>query len=230
MKAIKIKALVLVFLLSILATPVQANASSTQSDCSLPTAPDTLQNVNSLVTPNIEPTSARIASITVKVNSPCDDKWRETYPNTWMSEANTAVEAADDQLYEWFGIDFVSVAQNTWTSPSSGTSKTYIDDAINDVGLKSGAQIMIAFSGASPGAGGVAYMNSTYCVVFDQGTVNNGWVIRHEVGHLYGCPDEYNTTTGQFTSKVCLMNNCYSYYDTLCSSCMSIWDSNKDTK
>lgn len=197
--------------------------------CNLPLAPSRNSALDALVAPNIENPSARAGYIQVKVSSPCDAQWRSDYPDTWMAEANTAVELADDQLSDWFGIDFQSVAQNTWTSPN-GSLEDILNSARDNVGLKNGAQIMIAFSGRSPGAGGAAYKNTRYCVVFDQGTTNNGYVIRHEVGHLYGCPDEYNTATGQFTSKKCLMNDCYTYNDTICSSCYSIWDGNKNSK
>lgn len=214
--------------------PLASSSSSALSDaevdiCNLPLAPSTNSALDALVVPNIENPSARAGYIQVKVSSPCDVQWRSNYPNTWMSEANTAVELADDQLYDWFGIDFQSVAQNTWTSPN-GSVSDILNSARDDVGLKSGAQIMIAFSGRSPGAGGAAYKDTSYCVVFDQGTTNNGYVVRHEVGHLYGCSDEYNTETGQFTSKECLMNNCYTYNDIICSSCYSIWDGNKNSK
>lgn len=196
--------------------------------CNLPLAPFMNSSLDALVEPNIEVPSARAAYIQVKVCSPCDDQWRSIYPDTWMSEANKAVELADDQISKWFNIDYQSVAQSTWMSPD-GTSSSILSSATNQ-GLKSGAQIMIAFSGRAPGAGGIAYLNSRYCVVFNQGTTNNGYVARHETGHLYGCPDEYNTATGQYTSKKCLMNNCYTYNDTICDSCYSIWDGNKNTK
>ena len=201
----------------------------TSNICGLPLGPYTNSSLDALIVPHIEEPSARAGYIQVKVNSPCDVQWRNAFPDTWMAEANTAVEIADDQLSEWFDIDFQSVAQNTWTSPNNDY-EDILDSAIDDVGLKSGAQIMIAFSGRDANVGGAAYLNSRYCVVFDQGTEYNGYVIRHEVGHLYGCPDEYNTETGEFTSKECLMNNCYVYSDTICSSCYSIWDGNKNDK
>lgn len=195
--------------------------------CGLPLAPSS--SLDALVVPNIEYPAARVGYILVKVNSPCDAQWRSMFPQTWMAEANTAVEIADDKLSDWFGIDFQSVAQNVWTSPD-GNYTQILNSAIDNVGLKNGAQIMIAFSGRSPGVGGCAYPNSRHCVVFNQGTANNGYVIRHEVGHLYGCPDEYDTSTMQFSSKECLMNNCYVYHDTLCDDCYPIWDGNKNTK
>lgn len=183
-----------------------------------------------LVVPQVESPSARAGYIQVKVSSPCDADWRSDYPNTWMGEANSAVELADDQLYEWFGIDFLSVAQSAWTAPNSNDLGTILNSARDNVGLENGAQIMIAFSGKSPGAGGVARRNTNYCVIFDQGTTNNGYATRHEVGHLYGCPDEYDTETMKFTDWPCLMNNCYRFNDTICDDCYSTWDGNKNTK
>lgn len=186
--------------------------------------------LDALVVPQDENPSARSAYIQVKVSSPCDAIWRSTYPQTWMAEANDAVEIADSEIYNWFSIDLLSVAQNTWTAPSGNDLATILNSARDDVGLKNGAQIMIAFSGKSPGAGGAAYRNTRYCVIFDQETTNNGYAARHEVGHLYGCPDEYDTETGEFTDWPCLMNNCYEFNDTICDGCYSIWDGNKNTK
>lgn len=197
--------------------------------CDLPLAPFSNSSLDALVVPNIEVPSARAAYIQVKVSSPCDAQWRSIYPNSWMVEANNAVELADDQIFQWFNIDFQSVAQNTWTSPN-GSPGTILESARDDVGLKNGAQIMIACSGRSLGVGGVSRIGTRYCVIFNQGTTNNGYATRHEVGHLYGCPDEYNTITGQYTSKKCLMNNCYTYNDTICDDCYSIWDENKNKK
>lgn len=202
-------------------------ATSDSDICALPLAPS--NSLYELDVPNIEDPAARVGYILVKVNSPCDEQWRSTYPQTWMAEANTAVEFADDFLSEKFGIDFQSVAQNAWTSPN-GDQSEILNSAMNDVGLKSGAQIMIAFSARKPGVGGVARMNSRYCVIFDQGTSANGRAARHEVGHLYGCPDEYDTTTMTFTSKECLMNNPYEFPKALCDDCYTIWSGNKSTK
>ena len=197
--------------------------------CELPLS-NRNRELDVLVVPQEETPSARTAYIQVKVSSPCDATWRSTYPQTWMAEANDAVEISDAETYRWFGIDFLSVAQEVWTAPNSNDLATILNSARDDVGLTNGAQIMIAFSGKSPGAGGAAYRNTRYCVIFDQETTNNGYAARHEVGHLYGCPDEYDTTTGQFTDWPCLMNNCYEYNDTICADCFSIWDGNKNTK
>lgn len=197
--------------------------------CTLPKAKSRKSSLAALVVPSIEVPSARAAYIQVKVCSPCDEQWRAIYPNTWMAEANNAVEIADTMLADWFNIDFRSVAQSAWTSPD-GSAGEILNSASDDVGLKNGAQIMIACSGRVTDYGGVAYMNTRYCVIFDQGTEYNGYSARHEVGHLYGCPDEYDTATLQFTSKECLMNNSYDYNDIICESCYSIWDGNKNSK
>ena len=225
----KVCAICLTAVMALSVMNVGVFATNTSEVCGLPTAHTMNSQLDSLIVPNIEVPSARSAYIQVKVNSPCDEQWRNKYPSDWMNQANNVVELADDQLSEWFGIDFLSVAQNVWTSPN-GTYTQVLDSAINNVGLKSGAQIMMAFTGRYPVVGGAAYPNSRHCVIYDQGTTNNAYAARHEVGHLYGCPDEYNVQTGQFTSKQCLMNDCYTYNDTICSSCYSIWNGNKTSK
>ncbi len=174
--------------------------------------------------------SAVTSSIIVKVCSPCDEEWRAKYSNSWMYEANMAVENADEMMRTRFGIDLRSVAQQYWdsadTSPNQGLS--LLDEAWNEWGLQNGAQIMIAFSGQMHGMGGWAYRNTRRCIVFDQGRNANSCVTRHEVGHLYGCPDHYNNPNEN--TRNCVMNDSYGMYDSLCSSCNSTWYGNRNTK
>ncbi len=51
------------------------------------------------------------SSIIVTVHSPCDQEWRELYPDTWMFEANRAIEEADALMYDKFSIDLRSEKQ-----------------------------------------------------------------------------------------------------------------------
>ncbi len=173
--------------------------------------------------------SAVTSDIIVKVCSPCDEEWRARY-SSWMYEANMAIENADEMMRTRFGIDLRSVAQQYWdstdTSPNQGLS--LLDEAWNEWGLRNGAQIMIAYSGQMHGMGGWAYMNSRQCIVFDQGRNANSCVTRHEVGHLYGCPDHYNNPNEN--TRNCVMNDSYNMYDALCSSCVSTWNGNRNTK
>lgn len=55
------------------------------------------------------------SSIIVTVHSPCDQEWRELYPDTWMFEANRAIEEADALMYDKFSIDLRSEKQTAWT-------------------------------------------------------------------------------------------------------------------
>ena len=63
-----------------------------------------------------KPYLSRSSTIWVPVTSPCDQVWRNTYPNNWMWQANRAITNADDMLSNKFGIEFYSVAQKYWDS------------------------------------------------------------------------------------------------------------------
>lgn len=211
-------------------------ASNTELNSALsgtPLAPEgfTENPLNALMYDSVadDRVTAATSSIYVKVSSPCDEEWRARY-SSWMYEANMAIENADEMMLDRFGIDLRSVAQNAWdsTDTSSNQGLSLLDEAWSEWGLRNGAQLMIAFTGQSHGMGGWAYLNTRRCIVFDQGRDANSCVTRHEVGHLYGCPDHYNNPSQ--TNRVCVMNDSYNMYDSLCSSCNSIWNSNKDSK
>ena len=54
----------------------------------------------------------------------------------------------------------------------------------------------------------------------------NASVARHEVGHNYGCPDQYNDPN----PPVCFMNDCYNQFNDICSTCYSTWYGNRYDK
>ena len=76
------------------------------------------------------------SSIIVTVHSPCDQEWRELYPDTWMFEANRAIEEADALMYDKFSIDLRSEKQTAWTGNTySGNGDTLLDEAWAEEGL-----------------------------------------------------------------------------------------------
>lgn len=165
------------------------------------------------------------ASIIVNVNSPCDQRWRSKYPNSWMYEADRAVEDADEIYYKYYYIDFRSVSQQAWNSTAAvGDGNPLLYEAKNNYGLN-GADIMIAFSGAYSGYGGWGERNGSYCIVFDYGYQANASVTRHETGHLYGCKDHYNDIPSY--PYACFMNDLYTQYNNICRNCDAIIAQNR---
>lgn len=149
------------------------------------------------------------SSIIVTVHSPCDQEWRELYPDTWMFEANRAIEEADALMYDKFSIDLRSEKQTAWTGNTySGNGDTLLDEAWAEEGLN-GCNLMIAFTGKNFPYGGWGYVGGAGCLVIDQGYPANASVARHEVGHNYGCPDQYNDPN----PPVCFMNDCYNQFN-----------------
>lgn len=125
------------------------------------------------------------SSIIVTVHSPCDQEWRELYPDTWMFEANRAIEEADALMYDKFSIDLRSEKQTAWTGNTySGNGDTLLDEAWAEEGLN-GCNLMIAFTGKNFPYGGWGYVGGAGCLVIDQGYPANASVARHEVGHNY---------------------------------------------
>lgn len=166
------------------------------------------------------------SSIIVTVHSPCDQEWRELYPDTWMFEANRAIEEADALMYDKFSIDLRSEKQTAWTGNTySGNGDTLLDEAWAEEGLN-GCNLMIAFTGKNFPYGGWGYVGGAGCLVIDQGYPANASVARHEVGHNYGCPDQYNDPN----PPVCFMNDCYNQFNDICSTCYSTWYGNRYDK
>lgn len=89
-----------------------------------------------------------------------------------------------------------------------------------------GCNLMIAFTGKNFPYGGWGYVGGAGCLVIDQGYPANASVARHEVGHNYGCPDQYNDPN----PPVCFMNDCYNQFNDICSTCYSTWYGNRYDK
>ena len=164
--------------------------------------------------------------IVLYVTSPCDEEWRATYPTDWMYVANQAIEQADDFMYDRFGIDLYSNGWVQWDSNdsiSASNDHLLLAEVASEHSLINGCNIMIAFSGQAYTHGGWSYVNGVNSLIMDQGLNANKCVVRHEVGHLFGCPDHSSST-------VCLMYNPYTYYSSICSSCQQTWYANRNTK
>ncbi len=230
MKKIFMTLLVLTMVISLLlplGVMAQENIIIKKADeCSTP-EPPMMSNKMDIMTPTemlIEPIGVRLASITVYINEPCDEEWRNDYPSTWAYRADNAIEWADNKLYDWFGIDYISVAQNQWSS-SSTTDSALLQEAIDDIGKTNGADIMVAFTGQNvSGSAGLGRIGSGFSLVEDNGSTNNGIIARHETGHNYGLRHCDEGTQ-------CLMvedRGMYTYYDQLCSTHNTQWDNNKN--
>ncbi|WP_143298485.1 M12 family metallo-peptidase [Carboxydothermus islandicus] len=171
-------------------------------------------------------------SIPVYINEPCDEEWRARYGTNWMYWANYAVEVADDYLYEQFGIDFYSVAQNVWNSNNIAPGDL-LDEAKIEVGLTNGADLMVAFSGQTYGNTlGIAYINKPGSLIFDTGSRWNGIIVRHETGHNYGLA-QWSPTDGNHhcTRPTCLMYPILygpTENTTLCADHRSEWLNKRD--
>ena len=100
-----------------------------------------------------------------------------------------------------------------------------LDEAWAEEGLN-GCNLMIAFTGKNFPYGGWGYVGGAGCLVIDQGYPANASVARHEVGHNYGCPDQYNDPN----PPVCFMNDCYNQFNDICSTCYSTWYGNRYDK
>lgn len=167
-----------------------------------------------------KPTKSSI--IVVDVCCPCDEEWQAK--SNWTTAASSAVENADDSLYEEFNIDLDVKVYRRWDSNDSYTS---MNDLISEAKLehgKGGYDMMIAFSDQG-NFSGIAHVGTPYCLVFDNGSTNNKKICQHEVGHCYGC----SHSNGH--SAACIMNDTsafYSYFDMWCSSHSTIMTNNYD--
>lgn len=158
-------------------------------------------------------------SISVYINEPCDEEWRTYYSSDWMYYANYAVELADNMLYSWFGIDFVSVAQNVWDSDDDIDS--LIDrlyEARDEIGRTNGSDIMIAYTKQSAGTAGAAFVGQGWSIVKWQGSGTDWKVTRHETGHNYGLQ--------HIGCSNCLMNSSYTP-DVICEYHEDQWNDNR---
>ena len=173
-----------------------------------------------------EPVSIYRDGIVLYVTSPCDEEWRASYPTDWMYVANQAIENADDFMYDHFGIDLYSNGWVQWDSNDSITGSDInllLAEVASEHSLINGCNIMIAFSGQEFIYAGLSYKNGVNSLIIDQGLNANKCIVRHEVGHLFGCSDHNS-------SAVCLMYNPYTYYSSICTSCQQTWYANRNTK
>jgi len=160
-------------------------------------------------------------SILVYINEPCDEEWRSHYSSNWMYYANYAVERADNRLYEWFEIDYRSVAQNVWDSNDYIHSLgDRLEEAKGEIGHTNGSDIMVAFTKQSTndGLAGVAYVGYGWTIVKWQGSGTDWKVTQHETGHNYGL---------HHCSNSCLMNSPYNYNDMICEYHKNQWYQNR---
>lgn len=166
------------------------------------------------------------SSILVSVHTPCDQDWRDTYPDSWMWEASRAIEEADELMIEKFSIDLRVTRQSLWeTDTTTGDGSNLLEEAWEDQGLRS-CQLMIAFTGKSFPYGGWGQVDGAGTLIIDQGYPANASVVRHEVGHNYGYPDQYTLEN----PPVCFMNDCYNEFNSICTSCYDTWYANRNSK
>ncbi len=171
---------------------------------------------------------SRSNTIWVPVSSPCDQDWRNEYPNNWMWQANRALTNADTMLNDKFGIQFYSVSQKEWNS-NWWSADAVVKDAKKTWWLRDGATLMVAFSGKTFYDNDdnkimwqVTEIWEPYAVVFDWGYTNNTETLQHEVGHSYGLRHRNNDDN-------CVMTATWMWHlDQICNTHKKQWKENKN--
>lgn len=172
-------------------------------------------------------TVTRSATKVVYVNEPCDQSWRNKYPNNWMWQAHRVVIESDHILEDRIGVQLYSKAQKYWDRSSTNGSDQ-LAEVKREWGL-SGADMMIAFSAYRPGnTMGLTYTGTPYAIIFDYGYDANWGVGQHEVGHTYGLRDYCTGNKSDLCcgSGVCIMNG--GNKDKICIRCLNTLIANKN--
>ncbi|MDD2362468.1 MAG: hypothetical protein PHV32_05395 [Eubacteriales bacterium] len=168
--------------------------------------------------PNMEIMAAAEGGHMVKVTTPVDEEFRARY-SSWAWEVLRAVDDCDDWLGIKYNINYYIVSNKLWDSVDGASYGNLLNEAYQEWGLRDGAKLMIAFSGQMPGVGGVAWLDTPYCVVFDQGRTANTEVVQHETGHCYGLDD--------CSSSSCVMGSDYGNINRICSTHNTQWNNAK---
>lgn len=171
-----------------------------------------------------EPFVTRSTTIYVPVTEPCDQFWRDTYPDNWMWQASRAVSHASEPLSD-FGIQYYSVSQKYWDS-SSTTSSDLVEEAKDEWGLRDGASLMIAFTGRTCGGvmGKTLDFGEPYIIVVDYGYEENKMTVLHETGHAYGM-HHCARGTNCFMAEAAPLST----FEQMCSVHEEAWEAVKDT-
>lgn len=162
----------------------------------------------------------RSVTYSVPVTEPCDQYWRDTYPDNWMWQAHRCVVNADTMLTNKYGIQYYSVSQKYWTSNST-TAADLVSEARSEWGLRDGATLMVAFTGRTYGStmGRVYDIGKPYAVILDHGYEYNRETVQHETGHCYGLTH---------CEESCVMiGSGMGHIDTICSSHNTQWKNAK---
>lgn len=188
-------------------------------------------SVGAPVDESLSPLS-RAATVLVYVTSPCDAEFRAKYPSSWAYQANAAVERADDGLYDLYGIDYLSVSQQSWSS-SGSTMSALLTNAKTSCGLTYNgnltADLMIAFTGKTTTDRyiGLANVSAPYALIKDGGYDQNAACVQHETGHTYGCSHadkKWDTDTECIMYKYLTLEN----IDTFCADHDAVMQSHKN--
>lgn len=169
----------------------------------------------------------------VAVTEPCDQEWRQLFPDSWMWEANRRILAADDLLNTRYGIRFYSVSQKYWDNDiSSYNPSGMVANAHSEWGLRDGAKLMIAFTGkplyAYTGSGYagvfglVEDIGDPYLLVSSCGYDEDIMTVRHEVGHCYGLT-HCSSSTNCFMAEAAARTK----YESVCSKHNTDWQTYK---
>lgn len=159
----------------------------------------------------------RSVTRSVAVTEPCDQYWRNKYPDNWMWQAHRSVVNGDTMLTNRYGIQYYSVSQKYWNSDNT-TPSALLNEVISEWGLRDNAKIMIAFTGRSGGnTMGIGKVGSGYALIFDNGYEYNRETVQHETGHCYGLDHCYGDN--------CVMTAYgMGHIDTICSRHNSDWN------
>lgn len=165
--------------------------------------------------------TAAVVTHTVNVKVFGDDEWRSYYGTSWQSAATNRVEAADDQMFVEFGIDFVVGTTATWDSNDTARSICTILSEFAGETSYSGYDAAVGFNNNALTGGSHGCASGNDAVIDLHGStanqlITNVWkTARHEFSHWYGAPDRYPDPNNLHTNDI--MEDHYNFYNTWCT-------------
>lgn len=144
-----------------------------------------------------------------------DEEWRASYGTSWTSEANYRLEAADDQMFLNWGIDFVSQEYVNWdNNDGSAAVCDFMSEFMNEISLN-GKDVAVGFM-KNPTSDQAGCASGNYVLVKYQSSSVDWKVTQHEFSHLYGDDD---VAYGDPTHPVHdVMDDLYNHPNTWCTT------------
>lgn len=163
--------------------------------------------------------------VTVRVAA--DEEWRNQFGADWKKAANTAIETADDRMFEVFGIDLQVKEYVGYNSADSMRDNEcdLLGDLKSKVGFN-GKDVVLGFLGQGT-FGGCAYRDGRYAVTLRSSSYKEWKVVRHEVSHLFNADDRYINYAGDNPNhEDDVMEDPYDHYNRWMSPDHGIIDNN----